>query len=79
MFLVYYNSSNNPFYAKQSKEWYTGIVKPYIPLNNYVVKFEASNEELERIRNQFENIPICPTNTTMVWRGTMAQFIYDNL
>lgn len=44
-----------------------------------VCELEANGDELKYIRIYFKNIPDVPSSPTMVWRGSMAQFIYENM
>lgn len=44
-----------------------------------VVEVHATGEELIHIRNQFDNLPFPASATKVVWKGDLAQFIYDNL
>jgi hypothetical protein len=43
------------------------------------VEVKASGAELTHIRNQFDNLPFPAGATRVVWKGDLAQFIYDNL
>lgn len=47
------------------------------PKKPFIAIFKAEGHELKRISNLFPNIPI--SHGKCVWRGEMAQFIYDNL
>lgn len=53
--------------------------KPEI-INNedYVAKFIANGNELYSLKMMFANIPFGNKNIC-IWRGEMAQFLYDNL
>ncbi len=62
-------------------QWHVQGSKPKFPstpyVNPFVVLFQADGDELELIRKRFSNLPI--TFSITIWRGEMAQFIYDNL
>lgn len=61
--------------------WNVGQSKPKFPntrMDKPIIKmFQADGDELEIIKKHFVNVPHCHAITT--WRGSMAQFIYDNL
>lgn len=52
--------------------------KPTMVFNDEISFFQADGDELESIRQQFENIPITKGNIC-AWTGEMAQFIFYNL
>lgn len=64
----------------RSETWY-GNKKPKFPSVDFresiVVFFQADGDELNFIINRIKNIPY--THSICTWRGSMAQFIYDNL
>jgi len=43
-----------------------------------VIELSATGEDLEHIRKHFDNVPIT-IQGHCIWKGMMAQFIYDNL
>ena len=43
-----------------------------------VIELDASGDELDYIRNHFSGVPVTHNNYC-VWKGMIAQFIYDNL
>lgn len=55
--------------------WQEGKPKP---IGYKVHALQANNNELELIRRRFDNIPIAH-GSYCIWKGEMAQFIYDNL
>jgi hypothetical protein len=65
--------------------WYVESHKPKFvgidPENQIVLLLQADGHELDLIRNKFNNIPITMITYGRIctWRGSMAQFIYDNL
>lgn len=46
---------------------------------NRIVSLTADGEELERIKQEFANIPFSRTAKSVVWKGEFARHIYDNL
>jgi hypothetical protein len=59
----------------KEKTWRINEDKPGV---RNVQKLYASGDELDLIRLEFDNIPIC-RNKQIVWNGEMARFIFDNL
>ena len=56
--------------------WYIGRPKP---LCNSCTEVQADGHELEKIRRNFQNLPIPAHQAVVTWKGDLAQFIYDNL
>lgn len=44
-----------------------------------VCEVYADGHELQHIITNFKNLPICTDKRVNVWRGELAQFIYENL
>lgn len=59
-----------------TESWKKFQPKPQI--NGATIKiFKANGDELKHIIRNFGNLPY--TKEECIWRGEMAQFIYDNL
>lgn len=61
--------------------WHVGERRPDID-NHYfedVVEVYADGHELEYVRENFKNLPDAPNKRGVVWRGDLAQFIYEHL
>lgn len=48
-------------------------------IKNRIVNLTANGPELARIKQQFANLVYPRGNEEVVWKGDMAQFIWDNL
>ena len=69
---LYINSTISP---GRGREYHIGHKLPQF-LEVYSI--QADGDELEAIRGQFSNIPMC-SGRVVTWRGEMARFIADNL
>lgn len=78
---------------KDERTWHLGGKKPadVIPLKDYlgnpyqeiadfddVILVQADGHELDFIKNHFIGVPMRLSFGVMVWKGEMAQFIYDH-
>ena len=66
------------------KTWHVGSSKPKLehPGSPYVgkcVEVQADGDELEYILALFRNRPVKSAARILVWKGELAQFIYDNI
>ena len=61
-------NSNKPTFSSYMVPWEV----------EHVILLQADGDELDFIRNRFDNIPISKGNICC-WRGSMADFIYRNL
>lgn len=59
--------------------WLAGKGRPNVGANSIVLELQADGEELIYIKTHFTNIPFPNRNFPTVWKGDLAQFIYDNL
>lgn len=48
-------------------------------IKNRITSLTASGPELARIKQQFVNLIYPRGNEEVMWRGDLAQFIFDNL
>jgi hypothetical protein len=65
-----------------SYNWHVGDAKPTKKGNPFddVVEVYADGHELENVRRNYKNLPdVCGEIGGVVWRGDLAQFIYDHL
>lgn len=73
-----------------TSSWYVDGQKPVlrqlfqhlnIPKKNepFITSLYADGEELESIHTKFKNLPQRRFELPTIWRGELAQFIYDNL
>ncbi len=76
-----------PYHVKTNQgetiSWDVDDKKPYLqgnetPYRRIVDYFSASDSELGYIMLKFADLPIT-RGGECIWRGEMAQFIYDNL
>jgi hypothetical protein len=58
------------------KGWHVGNRKPLV---NQCVEVQADGDELMYILNNMRNLPHSITMSVIVWKGELAQFIYDNI
>jgi len=56
--------------------WHCNSDKPQTEFSK-IISIQADGDELELIRKRFQNTPIC--FGICIWKGEMANFIYDNL
>ena len=58
--------------------WHVGETKPREQAERICKSIQASGDELDYIRRGFDNIPMSHKRV-VIWKGEIAQFIYDNL
>jgi len=66
-------------------DWHVGETKPARnpsigsePFMD-VCEIQADGHELEHIRKNFSNLPMCGHKAVVTWKWGWAQFIYDHL
>lgn len=59
------------------KTWQLGETKPLIL--SPVTEIQVTGDELEHIITNFANLVYPVDSETVVWKGEMAQFIWDHL
>ena len=57
--------------------WHINEKRPY--LLGPCIEVQADMDELDAIKTQFSNLPIPHGKSVVIWKGELAQFIYDNL
>lgn len=56
--------------------WNLGRDKPEV-YSDRIEYLQADGDELDFIKTRFQNLPI--SHRICIWKGGIAQFIYDNL
>lgn len=65
--------------------WHVGDKKPDLTPSHrihpslFIWSLYADGHELQRVEQKFKNVPVRSFEQPTLWRGEMAQFIFDNL
>jgi hypothetical protein len=71
------STAGNAFDDPQQFTWHVGQRKPTV--NRPIETIEADGDEKRQIAARFTNLPITIGDQPCIWKGEMAQFIYDNM
>jgi hypothetical protein len=64
--------------GKEGRSWHVNESSPFCEIECEVCEVQADGHELDYIQKLTDNLPMSHTYT-VIWKGVLAQFIYDNL
>lgn len=79
MALYFTTQINAPSGYKAEHNWHVGENKRRLDDDETVIELQADGDELDEILLRIEGIPVAKHKRVMIWRGDIAQFIWENL